>query len=51
MGNDIDLGKFDIQKFGESISKAAREHVKWELKKLEWIQAEKKKAESQREAA
>ena len=38
----IDVETFDIEKFGDSIAKAAREAVKWERRKLEWILEEKK---------
>ena len=47
MANYIDVETFDIEKFGNSIAKAAREAVKWERRKLEWILDEKKKQESE----
>jgi hypothetical protein len=50
MENDIELGTFDIERFGESLEQAAREHVKWEKRKLQWI-LEEKKAESEHKAA
>jgi hypothetical protein len=43
MDTHIDVEKFDIQKFAESLVKAGREGVKWERKKLEWILEEEKK--------
>ena len=47
MDTPIDLEKFDIQKFAESLVTAGREGVKWERRKLEWIlEEEKKLAES-----
>jgi hypothetical protein len=51
MLNDIDVATFDIEKFGEAIAKDAREGVKWERRKLEWILEEKKKVEAHSEAA
>ena len=51
MENDIELGTFDIEKFGESLEQAAREHVKWEKRKLQWILEENKAAESESKAA
>jgi hypothetical protein len=51
MLNHIDVETFDIEKFGEAITKDARESVKWERRKLEWILEEKKKSEAQSEAA
>ena len=51
MEKDIELGTFDIEKFGESLAKAARETVKWEIRKLHWILEEKKVNEHEREAA
>jgi len=35
----------DLQKFAEKLVRAGREGVAWELKKLEWILEEKKKAQ------
>jgi hypothetical protein len=43
MSTHVDVEKFDIQKFAESLVKAGREGVKWERKKLEWIREEKLK--------
>jgi hypothetical protein len=43
MSTHVDVEKFDIQKFAESLVKAGREGVKWERKKLEWIREEKTK--------
>jgi hypothetical protein len=53
MTNYIDADTFDIEKFGDSIAKSAREAVKWERRKLEWILEEKDKqqAEEKKEAA
>ena len=53
MASYIDVETFDIEKFGDSIAKAAREAVKWERRKLEWILEEKKKQqpEDKKEAA
>ena len=47
MANYIDVDTFDIEKFGNSIAKAAREAVKWERRKLEWILEEKGKQQSE----
>ena len=43
MDTQIDVEKFDIKKFAESLVKAGREGVKWERRKLEWILEEEKK--------
>lgn len=52
MSTHIDVEKFDIQKFAESLVKAGREGVKWERRKLEWIREEKaKQAGSKSDAA
>jgi hypothetical protein len=51
MINHIDVKTFDIEKFGEAIARDAREGVKWERRKLEWILEEKKKSEAQRDTA
>ena len=48
----IDVEKFDIKKFAESLVKDCQEGVKWERRKLEWIlEEEKKQAEGKSEAA
>ena len=46
MASYIDMETFDIEKFGDSLAKAAREAVKWERRKLEWILEEKEKPQS-----
>jgi hypothetical protein len=46
MNTHIDVEKFDIKKFAESLVKAGREGVKWERRKLEWIREEKAKQAS-----
>jgi len=51
MANYIDVETFDIEKFGNSIAKAAREAVKWERRKLEWILEQKKKEAEKSKAA
>ncbi len=52
MGNEIDLEKFDIEKFARSLEKDCQEGVKWERRKLEWIlEEEKKQAEGKSKAA
>ena len=38
-----DLEKLDIMKFARSIEKDCQEHVKWEIRKLEWILEENRK--------
>ena len=43
MGTQIDVEKFDIKKFAESLVKAGRESVEWERRKLEWLLEEEKK--------
>ncbi|MBS1821528.1 MAG: hypothetical protein JST61_06085 [Acidobacteria bacterium] len=47
----IDVEKFDIQKFAESLVKDGREGVKWERKKLEWILEEEKKRDKNKSDA
>lgn len=39
----VDVEKFDIKKFAESLVKAGREGVKWERRKLDWVREEKAK--------
>jgi hypothetical protein len=51
MDTHIDVEKFDIQKFAESLVKAGREGVKWERRKLEWIREEKAKQASDKSDA
>ncbi len=52
MENSIDVEKFDIKKFAESLVKDCQEGVKWERRKLEWIlEEEKKQAEGKSDAA
>ena len=43
MAAAIDVEKFDIKKFAESLVKAGRDGVKWERRKLDWIREEKAK--------
>ena len=43
MDTHVDVEKFDIKKFAESLAEAGRESVKWERRKLEWILEEEKK--------
>jgi len=52
MESGIDVEKFDIKKFAESLVKDCQEGVKWERRKLEWVlEEEKKRAEGKSEAA
>jgi len=51
MENDIEIGTFDIEKFGESLETAAREYVEWEKRKLQWILEEKQTSDGERKAA
>ncbi|WP_213806368.1 hypothetical protein [Granulicella sp. dw_53] len=52
MDTHIDVETFDIERFGESIAKAAREGVKWERRKLQWIlEEEKRQTERESEVA
>ncbi|MEG9436745.1 hypothetical protein JAO29_11295 [Edaphobacter sp. HDX4] len=41
MAAPIDVEKFDIKKFAETLVKAGREGVKWERRKLDWVREEK----------
>jgi hypothetical protein len=52
MAATIDVEKFDIKKFAESLVKAGREGVKWERRKLDWVREEKaKEAKTKSDAA
>ncbi len=51
MDTHIDVEKFDIKKFAESLVKAGREGVKWERRKLEWILEEEKKQDKAKSEA
>ena len=44
MDNFIYGENLDIEKFADGLAKLARESVKWERRKLEWIVAEEKAA-------
>jgi hypothetical protein len=47
----MDVEKFDIETFAESLVEAGREGVKWERKKLEWILEEEKKQDKTKSEA
>lgn len=52
MAATIDIEKFDIKKFAETLVKAGREGVKWERRKLDWLREEKaKEAKAKSDAA
>jgi hypothetical protein len=52
MAARIDVEKFDIRKFAESLVKAGREGVQWERRKLDWVREEKaKEAKTKSDAA
>lgn len=50
MENYIYGKDFELEKFAEGLAAAARENVKWERRKLEWVEAEQK-AEARRAKA
>jgi hypothetical protein len=51
MKSPIEIGLSDMEKFGQSLSLAARDYVKWELRKLQWVTEEASKARRESEAA
>ena len=51
MDTHIDVEKFDIKKFAESLVKAGQKGVKWERPKLEWILEEEKKQDKAKSEA
>ena len=52
MENWIDLDTFDVKRFAESLARDGQEAVKWEIRKLQWIlEEERKAAESKSDAA
>jgi hypothetical protein len=51
MIDDIDVDTFDLQRFAEALVEDAREGVKWERRKLEWILLEREKDAGRSEAA
>ena len=44
MDNFTDFDKLDVMKWARSIEKDCQEGVKWEIRKLEWILEEERKA-------
>ena len=44
MDDFTDFEKLDVMKWARSIEKDCQEGVKWEIRKLEWILEDKRKA-------
>ena len=37
MPDQVDVETFDLERYAESLAKAAQEGVRWEIRKLEWM--------------
>lgn len=51
MDNFTDFDKLDVMKWARSIEKDCQEAVQWEIRKLEWILEDERKAAEGKEKA